>query len=66
MLRIDWFYVNKCEIVTSEPGLAANILSRKLSILQSFSGRISHPLYRLNPVILPLNEAISYPAIKAV
>ena len=27
-------YVNKCETLTSGPGLAANILSRKLSILR--------------------------------
>jgi len=31
--EIKRFYVNKCEIVPSQPGLAANILSRKLSML---------------------------------
>ena len=60
------FYVNKCETLTSQPGLAANILIRKLSMLRFFSGRISHPLYGLNPVILPLNKAIGYPVIEVV
>ena len=31
---VSWFYVNKCETVTSQPGLAANILIRKLSMLR--------------------------------
>ena len=54
------------DFVTEPLELVASILSRKFAMFRSFPGRISHPLYGLDPIVLTLDKTIGYPIVKIV